>query len=231
MKPGEDLDATGDAIHVVIVDDHDVVRRGLRSLLDTVDDVRVIAEAATGNDAIRLAAELVPDVMLLDLQMPDGHGIDATRQITADHPNVAVVILTMFDDTDSIDAALRAGARGYLLKGASQDDVVDAVRAVARGHVILGPGAAERLLQRLTAPGRRHDLFPELTDRERDVLTLLADGLDNRTIGKQLNLSAKTVANNVSNILTKLQIATRAQAIVTARRAGLTIDTRQPGGA
>ena len=227
MIPGEHHDPTGEAIHVVIVDDHDVVRRGLRSLLDTVDDIRVIAEAATGNEAIGLAAELVPDVMLLDLQMPDGHGIDATRQITADHPNVAVVILTMFDDADSIDAALRAGARGYLLKGASQHDVVDAVRAVARGHVILGPGAAERLLQRLTAPGRRHDLFPELTDREREVLTLVADGFDNRIIGKRLDLSAKTVANHVSNILTKLQIATRAQAVVTARRAGLTTDASE----
>lgn len=223
MTAGE-RDPSDEAIHVVIADDHDVVRRGLRSLLGTVDDIRVVAEAATGNEATRLAAELVPDVMLLDLQMPDGHGIDATRQISADHPNVAVIILTMFDDADSIDAAFRAGARGYLLKGASQDDVVDAVRAVARGHVILGPGAAERLLQRLTTPSRQHDVFPELTDREREVLTLVADGFDNRTIGKRLDLSAKTVANHVSNILTKLQIANRAQAIVTARRAGLTRD-------
>ena len=184
MIPGGDHDPAGEAIHVVIADDHDVVRRGLRSLLDTVDDIRVIAEAATGNDAIRLAAELVPDVMLLDLQMPDGHGIDATRQITADHPNVAVVILTMFDDTDSIDAALRAGARGYLLKGASQDDVVDAVRAVARGHVILGPGAAERLLERLSAPTSTSVVFPQLTERERDVLRLVANDVDAVAFGK-----------------------------------------------
>lgn len=224
MTTGDNHDPTGEGIQVVIADDHAVVRRGLRSLLDTVDDIHVIGEAATGNDAVRLAAEFAPDVMLLDLQMPDGHGIDATRRITADHPNVAIIILTMFDDTDSIDAALRAGARGYLLKGASQDDVVDAVRAVARGHVILGPGAAERLLQRLTTPGSHASVFPELTAREREVLVLVADGLDNRTIGRRLDLSAKTVANHVSNILTKLQIATRAQAIVTARRAGLTAD-------
>lgn len=213
-----------DAIQVVIADDHDVVRRGLRSLLSTVDDIDVIGEAATGRDAVQLAADLVPDVVLLDLQMPDGHGLDATRQITADHPNVAIIILTMFEDADSIDAALRAGARGYLLKGANQDDVIDAVRAAARGHVILGPGAAERLLERLTSPGSAATIFPELTAREREVLKLVADGLDNPTIGKQLDLTAKTVANHVSNILTKLQIATRAQAIVTARRAGLTTD-------
>ena len=164
-------------------------------------------------------------MILLDLQMPGGHGIEACRRIAADHPSVAVLILTMFDDADSIDAALRAGARGYLLKGAEQNDVVDAVRAVARGNVILGPGAAERLLQRLNAPGARGEPFPDLTERERQVLILVAEGLDNRTIGRELGLSAKTVANNVSNILTKLQIATRAQAIVTARRAGLAADT------
>lgn len=217
--------AANDAIHVVIVDDHDVVRRGLRSLLDTVDDVHVIAEGGSGADAVHLAGELLPDVILLDLQMPGGHGIEACRRIAADHPSVAVLILTMFDDADSIDAALRAGARGYLLKGAEQNDVVDAVRAVARGNVILGPGAAERLLQRLNTPRARGEPFPDLTDRERQVLILVAEGLDNRTIGRELGLSAKTVANNVSNILTKLQIATRAQAIVTARRAGLAADT------
>lgn len=225
MTPNPEPTSSSQAIQVVIADDHDVVRRGLRSLLSTVDDIHVVGEAATGHEAELLAAELVPDVIMLDLQMPHGHGLDATRRITSHQPNVAVLILTMFEDSDSIDAALRAGARGYLLKGANQNDVVDAIRAVARGHVILGPGAAERLLERLTAPSPLSTMFPELTTREREVLTFVAQGLDNSTIGRHLDLTAKTVANHVSNILTKLQIATRAQAIVTARRAGLTTDS------
>lgn len=211
-------------IEVLIADDHDVVRRGLRSLLDTVTDIAVVAEAATGSETLTLVDEHLPDVVLLDLQMPDGHGLDVTRTLVATHPTVAVIVLTMYEDPDSIDSALRNGARGYLLKGASQTDVIDAIRAAARGHVILGPGAAERLLERLNAPPSTHTVFPELTARERQVLALVADGHDNPTIGRDLALSPKTVANNISNILTKLQISTRAEAIVTARRAGLGCD-------
>ena len=213
-----------DRIGVVIADDHEVVRRGIRSLLLTIEDIEVVGEAATGDDAVAIATELVPDVVLLDLQMPGGHGLDATRQITTVLPSVAVVILTMYEDADSIDAALRAGARGYLLKGASQDDVVQAIRAAARGHVILGPGAAERLLDRLNTRAAGSVVFPQLTDRERDVLSLVANGQNNTAIGQALHLAPKTIANHVSNILTKLQIADRAEAIVAARRAGLTDD-------
>jgi DNA-binding NarL/FixJ family response regulator len=225
MTNTQDLEEpTAEPIHVLIADDHDVVRRGIRSLLSTIADVTVVGEAATGDEAVAGAVELVPDVVLLDLQMPGGHGLDATRQITTSLPNVAVVILTMYEDVDSIDAALRAGARGYLLKGASQNDVVHAIRAAARGHVILGPGAAERMLERLNAPSSGPSVFPELTDREREVLRLVAEGHNNGTIGKALHLAPKTVANHVSNILTKLQIADRAEAIVAARRAGLADD-------
>ena len=224
--PIDRVESEIDRIHVVIADDHEVVRRGIRSLLSTIADIEVVGEATTGDEAVAIALERVPDVMLLDLQMPSGHGLDATRRITTTLPSVAIVILTMYEDVDSIDAALRAGARGYLLKGASQDDVVHAIRATARGHVILGPGAAERMLERLTAPNGRPVEFPELTDREREVLRLVADGLNNITIGRTLHLAPKTIANHVSNILTKLQIADRAEAIVAARRAGLTADAR-----
>lgn len=217
----EAADDDPDRITVVIADDHEVVRQGIRSLLGTIADVDVVAEACTGDDAIAISTELMPDVLLLDLQMPGGHGLDATRQITAALPSVAVVILTMYEDADSIDAALRAGARGYLLKGAPQDDVVHAIRAAARGHVILGPGAAERLLERLSSPSAGTAVFPQLTDRERDVLRLVASGQNNTAIARALHLAPKTIANHVSNILTKLQMADRATAIVAARRAGL----------
>lgn len=213
-----------ETIHVVIADDHLVVRSGIRSLLSTIDDIEVVGEASTGTEAVAVSIDLVPDVVLLDLQMPGGHGLEATREITAALPSVAVVILTMYDDGDSIDAALRSGARGYLLKGSSQDDVVDAIRAAARGHVILGAGAAERLMERLNTATGTPPLFPELTDRERAVLRLVAEGHNNTMIGRDLGLATKTVANHLSNILTKLQIADRAEAIVAARRAGLTED-------
>ncbi len=212
-----------DRIDLVIADDHEVVRRGVRSLLSTIEDIEVVGEAGTADEAVAIATELVPDVVLLDLQMPGGHGLDATRRIATALPSVAVVILTMYEDADSIDAALRAGARGYLLKGASQNDVVHAIRAAARGHVILGPGAAERLLDRLNTP-TGSVVFPQLTARERDVLSLVANGQNNTTIGQALHLAPKTIANHVSNILTKLQIADRAEAIVAARRAGLADD-------
>ena len=219
-------DIVNETIRVLIADDHEIVRRGLRSLLDTVDDIEVIGEAGTGSGAVSMAIDTVPDVVLLDLNMPDGNGIDATREIAAAMPSVAIVILTMYDDDDSIDAALRAGARGYLLKGAAQDDVAHAIRSVSQGHVILGQGAAQRLLTRLTAPGGATPIFPELTERERDVLRLVAEGGSNQAIARALSLAPKTIANHVSNILTKLQIADRAEAIVRARRAGLVPDTR-----
>ncbi len=216
------------ALTVIVADDHSVVRSGLCALLSTVDDIDVIGEAGTGTEAIRLVDEHLPDVVLMDVQMPDGDGIEATRTITARHPSVAVLILTMYDDDDTVFAALRAGARGYLLKGAEQNDVIRSIVAVAAGHVTLGPGAAERAMTLFAADRPTRELFPELTDRERDVLRLVAEGHNNPAIARTLHLAPKTVANHVSNILTKLHFADRAEAIITARRAGLTTDRPAP---
>jgi DNA-binding NarL/FixJ family response regulator len=212
------------ALTVVIADDHGVVRSGLRALLASVDDIDLVGEAASGAEVVALVDQHLPDVVLMDVQMPDGDGIEATRTITARHPSVAVVVLTMYDDDDTVFAALRAGARGYLLKGAPQDDVVRSIVAVAAGSVTLGPGAAERVMAAFATDRRTRPLFPELTDRERDVLKLVAEGQNNPIIARTLHLAPKTVANHVSNILTKLQLADRAEAIVAARRAGLTTD-------
>lgn len=188
----------------------------------------MIAEAATGTQAVELAGDLLPDVVVMDVQMPDGDGIEATRAITAAHPGVAVLVVTMHDDDDTVFAALRAGARGYLLKGAEQSDVIGTIRSVAGGHVTLGPGAAERMLASFESSDGPPPPFPALTDRERQVLRLVAEGHNNRRIADSLDLSAKTVANHVSNILTKLHFVDRAEAIVQARRAGLTDeDTRR----
>lgn len=212
------------SLTVVVADDHSVVRSGLHALLATVDDIDVVGEASTGTEAVRLVDEHLPDVVLMDVQMPDGDGIEATRIIAARHPSVAILILTMYDDDDTVFAAMRAGARGYLLKGAEQDDVVRSIISVAAGHVTLGPGAAERAIALFATDSRTRPLFPELTDRERDVLRLVAEGHNNPAIARTLFIAPKTVANHVSNILNKLHFADRAEAIVTARRAGLTDD-------
>lgn len=217
------------ALTVIIADDHGVVRSGLRALLSTVDQIEVVAVAATGTEAVSLVDQHLPDVVLMDVQMPDGDGIEATRTITARHPSVAVLMLTMYDDDDTVFAALRAGARGYLLKGAEQDDVVRSIVSVAAGHVTLGPGAAERAMAVFASDNPKQPLFPELTERERDVLRLVAEGHNNPIIARTLHLAPKTVANHVSNILTKLHFADRAEAIVSARRAGLTADQPTTG--
>ena len=208
-------------IRVLIADDHTVVRAGLRALLGTVADIEVVGEAASGPEAVALTAELAPDVVLMDIQMPGGDGIEATRAITAGNATAAVLVLTMYDDDDSVIGALRAGGRGYVLKGATQQALVHAIRSVAAGHVTVGPGAAEHLLAVMDGQAARPPAFPELTERERDILALLADGHSNPVIGRRLGLSPKTVANHVSNILVKLQVADRAQAMLVARRAGL----------
>lgn len=213
-----------DPIRVLVVDDHAVVRSGLRALLATVDGIDVIGEAAGGRDAVKQAVELLPDVVLMDLQMPDGDGIDATRAIAAACPSAAVLVLTMYERDDMVFSALRAGARGYLLKGAAQAEVISAIVAVAAGQVILGSGAAERVLASFASPPDQRQPFPQLTHRERDVLRLIAEGHGNEAIGRSINVATKTVANHVSNILSKLQFADRAAAIVAARRAGLVVD-------
>jgi DNA-binding NarL/FixJ family response regulator len=209
-------------ITIVLADDHPVVRSGLRALLGSIEGLRVVAEAVDGHAAVREAITHRPDVLVMDIQMPGLDGIAATRQLARSAPGVAVLMLTMYEDDDSVFSAMRAGARGYLLKGAEQNDIVRAIRAVAAGEAIFGPGIARRVLTFLTTPQpAAAEPFPELTDREREVLDLIAAGRPNSEIGKRLGIASKTVANHISSIFTKLQVADRAEAIVRARDAGL----------
>jgi DNA-binding NarL/FixJ family response regulator len=209
-------------LRVLIADDHPVFRGGLRALLATDPDLEVVAEAADGAEAISLTAQEQPDVVLMDLHMPDRDGVAATREILQSDPHVAVLVLTMFDDDDSVFAAMRAGARGYLLKGTNQADIVRAVHAVGAGGAMFGPAVAQRMLEFFAhAQTRPAAVFPQLTDRERDVLDLVAQGLNNGRIARRLSISEKTVRNHVSNIFTKLAVVDRAQAVIRAREGGL----------
>jgi DNA-binding NarL/FixJ family response regulator len=208
-------------IRVLLADDHPLVRNGLKAALATLPDVEVVAEAATGTAAIREALLHRPDVVVMDLQMPDTNGIEATRELGRALPSAAVLVLTMFDDDDSVFAAMRAGARGYVLKGAEQHEIARAITAVAAGEAIFGPAVATRVLAYFATPPRTVSPFPELTAREREVLDLLAAGHNNHQIAQRLTLSAKTVANHLSAIFAKLQVADRTQAILRARDAGL----------
>jgi len=209
-------------IRLLLADDHPAFRRGLELMLDDVDDVEVVGRAATGAEAVELGAQLSPDVVLMDLRMPDLDGIEATRRLEQHDPVPAVVVLTMFEDGESVIAAMRAGARGYLLKGAEQDEIERAVRAAAAGEVIFGPAVASGVMARLTRDGQaRSPAFPSLTQREREVLALIAVGKGNAAIAHELQINLKTVRNHVSNIFTKLQVTDRASAIVKARDAGL----------
>ena len=210
------------AVRVVLADDHPVVRAGLAALLNSLPDIEVVAVAANGRDAVREVVLHRPDVAILDLQMPEVDGFAATREIARSAPEVAVLVLTMFDDEDSVFAAMRAGARGYVVKGAEQDEIARAVHAVAAGEAIFSPGVAQRVLRFFAAPpAAAADPFPELTVREREILTLLAGNLGNSAIAARLELSPKTVANHLSSIFTKLCVADRAGAILRAREAGL----------
>jgi DNA-binding NarL/FixJ family response regulator len=212
-----------DQVRVLVVDDHPIVRDGLAALLTSRPEVELVGLAAEGGEAVRLAEDLQPDVVLMDLHMPGTSGIEAIGRIARASPHIAVLVLTMLDDDDSLFAAMRAGARGYLVKGATQEEILGAVLAVACGEVVFGPAVASRVLDYFfrEPPGRTRDLFPELTDRERQVLELVAQGLGNQVISTRLALSDKTVRNYVSNIFTKLHVADRARAIVVARDAGL----------
>ena len=210
------------AIRLVLVDDHPVVRDGLKALLGSVDDMAVVGEASSGEEALDVVAATCPDVVIMDIDMPGIGGIEATRRLTSAHRNSVVLVLTMYGEDEFVFAALRAGARGYLVKGAQQEDVLRTIRAVTQGDAVFGHDVADRLLHALTASETvPRSPFPELTERERQVLQLLADGRSNAVIGRQLGLTPKTVANHVSNILTKLQAADRAEVVVRARRAGL----------
>jgi DNA-binding NarL/FixJ family response regulator len=216
-------------IRILIADDHPVFRFGLRALLNAMPDTEVVGDATTGEAAITLAAEVQPDVVLMDINMPGIGGIEAVRQIRTTQPDVRVLMVTMLED-DSVFAALRAGARGYVVKGAEPAEVLRAIRAVADGEAIFSPSIAERMLHffaarpatpRETAQVRHDPAFAELTEREREVLELIARGLTNSAIAERLVISPKTVRNYITEIFSKLQVADRAQAIIRARDAGL----------
>ena len=208
---------------ILLADDHTIFRYGLRAMLSSLPEYEVVGEATTGEEAVALTAELRPDVILMDVQMPGKGGIEATRRILETSPGVGVIVVTMFEDDDSVFAAMRAGARGYVLKGADKEEVFTVVRAVARGEAHFGPEVAKQLMSFFSAPkpAAPSEAFPELTAREREVLDLIAGGRSNTEITRQLFLSPKTVRNHISNIFTKLRVADRAQAIVRAREAGL----------
>lgn len=210
-------------IRVLVADDHPVVRSGLVGVLSSLEGFEVVAVAADGREAVREAVVHRPDVALMDLRMPGTDGFTAIRELARVAPAVRVCVLTMYDDDDSLFAAMRAGAQGYLLKGAEQEEIARAVRAIAAGEVIFGPGIAVRVLHQLTSPPTQAPVsaFPELTARELEILDLLAAATPTAAIARRLEVSTKTVSNHVSNILTKLQVADRTQAAMKAREAGL----------
>jgi DNA-binding NarL/FixJ family response regulator len=208
-------------IRVLVADDHLVVRRGIGVLLSSVDGVEVVGEATTGAEAIREAQLTRPDVIIMDLQMPGMDGIEATRRLVSLLPEVAVLVLTMFEDDDSVLAAMRAGARGYLLKGGEQQDMLAAIRSVVAGQVVIGPSVAGKLIGYLSAPQPAATPFPELTPREREILERIAAGDGNAVIAARFGVAPKTVGNHVSAIFAKLRVASRAEAILRAREEGL----------
>lgn len=215
-----------ETLRILVAEDHPLFRKGVISLLSSVPDFEVVGEVATGEEAVARAEELQPDVVLMDLQMPGRGGIEATREILHGSPSVRVLIVTLFEDDDSVFMALRAGARGYVLKDADEEELVRAIQAVGRGDAIFSPAVAERVLSYFATPHPEPpQVFPTLTDREREILNLIAQGHPNPSIARQLSLSTKTIGNYVSNIFTKLQVADRAQAIIRAREAGLGRDT------
>jgi DNA-binding NarL/FixJ family response regulator len=212
-----------ETIRVLIADDHPLYRDGLRAMLTAAPETELVGEATTGDEAIAQAADLQPDVLLMDLQMPGTNGIEATRRIRRTSPHIAILVVTMFSDDDSVFAALRAGAQGYVLKGADRAELLRAITAVSKGEAIFSPTIAQRLMRHFAtlSAERMPTVFPELTDRERVILELIAQGRSNTEIASRLVLSPKTIRNHISNILSKLQVADRAQAIIRAREAGL----------
>jgi DNA-binding NarL/FixJ family response regulator len=222
-RPDGEEPASAQGLQLLIADDSEPFRAGLEALMASLDGMVVIGSATDGDEAIALALDLQPDVVLMDLNMPGRNGIEATRAIVSAAPHIAVLILTMHEDDESVFAAVQAGARGYLVKGARHGELLRAVRSVAEGGAVFGPAIARRMVDFFAAAARANAAvaFPELTGREREILDLIARGRANGQIAEQLGLSTKTVRNNVSNIFTKIQVVDRAQAIVKAREAGI----------
>jgi DNA-binding NarL/FixJ family response regulator len=211
-------------INIMFVDDHPFFREGLRTLLSSIPDLTIVGEAGSGDEAIKIARTSTPDVILMDLKMPGLNGIEATRRIIETQPKIGIIVLTMFDDDDSVFSAMKAGARGYLLKGAGQEETIRAIRAVSNGEAIFSEGIAKRLMNYFTTikpSGLMNPPLPELTNREREILALMAKGLNNAELVNKLVLSPKTVRNHITNIFSKLQVADRAEAISKAKDAGL----------
>lgn len=213
MRP---VDTIEHPVRVLVADDSADFRDGLCAMLDAVVGVQVVGAAATGDDAVRLAVDLQPDVVLMDLQMPGRNGVEATAAVAASSPHISVLVLTMFDGDESVLAAMRAGARGYILKGAPKLEILRGIRAAANGEAIFGPAIARRLAGLFTATGSA-SVLPELTDREREVLMLMSDGRSNGDIARQLSVALKTVQNHVSNICMKLGVTDRTQAVLRLR--------------
>ncbi|MDX1435229.1 MAG: response regulator transcription factor [Anaerolineales bacterium] len=210
-------------MQILIADDHPLFRKGMRTLLETVPEFTVLGEATTGQEAIDLSQSLQPDLVLMDLQMPDGGGLSATRQITESSPRIRVLVVTLFEDDESVFTALQAGARGYILKDAEEGEMLRAIRAVGDGEAIFSPAIATRLIDYFAGSraARPQEAFPDLTEREREILNLIARGESNPAISERLGISLKTVRNHVANIYNKLQVADRVQAALRARDAGL----------
>jgi DNA-binding NarL/FixJ family response regulator len=218
---------TMDAIRLLIVDDHALFREGLRALFSAIDDIELVGEATTGDEAVDIVEELQPDVILMDIDMPGMSGVEATRSILHKTPSTGIIMVTMLEDDASVFSAMRAGARGYVLKGAQPDELLQTIRAVANGQALFGPAIASRMMRFFSEhsarfkTSRREEAFPELTPRELEVLELIAQGDKNSQIAEKLVITDKTVRNHITNIFSKLQVTDRAQAIIKARDAGL----------
>lgn len=212
-----------EALRILIADDHPLFRHGVREVLNLAADVEVTGEATSGEETITQAEALQPDVILMDVNMPGVNGIEATRRILHDSPHIRILVVTMFEDDGTVFAAMRAGARGYILKDADKENILRAIQAVGNGEAIFSPTIATRLIDFFATQSSSlpKEVFPSLTEREREILQLIARGRSNTEMARELSLSPKTVYNYVSNILSKLQVADRAQAIIRAREAGM----------
>lgn len=216
------------AVRLMIVDDHTLFREGLRAIFKTVPDIEIVGEAGSGEAAVQMALELKPEIILMDIQMEHPNGIEACKRILEAQPDTAVIMLTMLEDADSLFAAMMAGAKGYVLKGADKAEVLKTIRAVADGEVLFGPVIANRMTDFFRSVGsapritrQQASPFPELTEREHEILERIAQGMNNHDIAAQLNIAPKTISNHISNIFNKLRVADRAQAVIKAREAGL----------